>query len=160
MYWIIFNFEWCYALEYLLCKAYKVPRQMSWWWQDSWHHSTSFHTSLNIQQSVIPPGQIRKSCKELDVCALGKGRAFFHFRKVHIKKTDCETWIKSTWGFFCLVDWLFKSCDSVFPFSHVFYVLVREVSYSLLAYEGLFGLPPWSHPGLFMSLHLQACVCA
>lgn len=156
MYWIIFHFE-CPGISSLQglqssqADELMMARLLA---------SFLFHTSLNIQQSVIPPGQIRKSCKELDVCALGKCRAFVHFRKVHIKKTDCETWIKSTWGFFCLIDWLFKSCDSVFPFFHVFYVLVREVSYSLLAYEGLFGLPPWSHPGLFMSLHLQACVCA
>lgn len=66
-----------------------------------------FYTYLNIQQSVIPHGKIRKSCKELDVCALGKGRAFFPVRKIHIRNIDCETWSNSVWRFFCLWFWVF-----------------------------------------------------
>lgn len=80
--------------------------------------SLLIHTYLNMQQSVILPGKTRKGCKELDVCALGKGRAFFHIRKVHIRKIDCETWSNSPWGFF----WVFYlNCDSGFHFSPVFF---------------------------------------
>lgn len=109
-------------------------------------------TYLNMQQSVIPPGKIRKGCKEQNVCKeknvlLGKVGLSFTLGRLTLERLImkngvilCRFFLGGGVFFVVCLFQVFYLTLSVFLLC--FSVLVREVSYSLQAFVNLFGLPP------------------